>query len=437
MPDVYLDNAATTPVAPEVLEAMLPWLREGGHGNPSCQHRVGQAAKKALDGVRRQFVATFGCGSDEVVFTSGGTESNNLAIKGAALAHMDRGKHIVVGAAEHGSVLYAARWLTRFGFEVTEVPVDDGGQVTPKALEAALRKDTILVSVMHAQNVVGTINRVDELAEVLAGRRIIFHTDAIQSAGKIPSAFPFLGADLMSIAGHKMYGPKGVGALIVRRGLNLEPLLHGVGQERGRRSGTEDVAGIVGLGAAIKLAHATMAEAGERMVALRDAFHLRLADALTGVKQNGDALDRLPNLLHVSFLGVTGAAIAERCPDLILATGPACHDRSAKLPPALAAMRMDPARAAGALRLSLGRHTTLDEVELASEQIVAAVTALRAEAGSSLPASASAPSDLPRCPRCETRTLRLELTGMVPAVVCADHPRCRYEAPLATPVHAA
>jgi cysteine desulfurase len=436
MREIYLDHNATTPLDPEVLEAMLPWLRDR-HGNPSCGHRLGQEARRAIDEVRKQFVSFFGCGSDEVIFTSGGTESNNMAIKGAAWALEKKGRHIVVGASEHPSVLDAARFLGRFGFEVTEVAPDSTGQVSQAALRAALRKDTILVSIMNAQNVVGTINRVDELAEnVLAGRGICFHVDAAHSAGKIPTAFPFFGCDLMTVAGHKMYGPKGVGALIVRRGLNLEPLLHGAGHEKGRRSGTENVAGIVGLGAALKLAQRTMAESGERMVALRDGLHLRLADGLTGVKLNGHPLDRLPNTLHVSFLGVTGKAIAERCPELLIATGPACHDRAADLPPALKSMGMDPLRASGALRLSLGKHTTWDEVERAADLIIAAVEALRA-AAPSLPASANAPSDRPTCPRCEQHPLRLELTGIAPAVVCARHPVCRYEAWLAHPVGAA
>jgi cysteine desulfurase len=429
--DVYLDHAATAPLAPEVLEAMLPWLREG-YGNPLSGHRKGAQAKRAVDEARQKFVGFFGCAADEVVFTAGGTESNNMAIKGAAWALEARGRHIVVGAAEHASILDSARFLARFGFEVTEVPVDATGQVTPDALRACLRKDTILVSIMKAQNVVGTINRIDELAEVIAGRRICFHSDCSQAAGKVPTAFPFLGVDLMTIAAHKMYGPKGVGALIVRRGLELVPLQHGAGHQRGRRSGTENVAGIVGLGAAIDLARAHMAESGERMVALRDGLHLRLADALEGVLLNGHVFDRLPGTLNLSFMGVTGRAIAERLPDLCLSTGPACHDRAADLPPALRAMGMDPLRGAASLRITLGRDNTWDEIDHAADRIIDAVRALRA-AGGALPASASAPSERPQCPRCERRPLRLELTGIAPAVVCEDHPRCRYEAWLAAP----
>lgn len=429
--EVYLDHNATTPLAPEVLDAMMPWLTTG-YGNALTSHRLGQEAKKAIDRARRSFVGFFGCAEDEVVFTSGGTESNNWAIKGAAFALEKKGKHIVIGAAEHPSITDACRFLERFGFTFTEVPCDETGQVHPDALKASLRPDTILVSIMSAQNVVGTINRIDELAEVVRGKSIEFHTDASQSAGKIPTVFPFLGVDLMTIAGHKLYGPKGVGALIVRRGLDLVPLCHGAGHQKGRRSGTENVAGIVGLGAAIDLARARMAEAGERMVALRDALHIRLADALTGVVLNGHPLDRLPNTLNLSFLGVTGKAIAERCPDLLLATGPACHDRAADLPPAMRAMKLDPLRGAASLRLALGRGNTWDEIEHAADRIIEAVTALR-QANGGLTAAALQPSARPRCPRCERHELRLELTGIAPAVVCAEHPGCRYEAYLAAP----
>jgi cysteine desulfurase len=429
--EVYLDSNATTPMAPEVLDAMLPHLR-GKQGNPLCAHRLGAEARAAVDRVRGTFSSYFGCGKDEVVFCSGGTEANNLAIKGAAWALREKGRHIVVGAAEHPCVLDAARFMARFGgFEVTEVPVDATGQVQPDALEAALRKDTVLVSIMHAQNVVGTINRVDELAEVVRGRGIVFHTDSAQTVGKIPTAFPFLGVDMMTVAGHKFYGPKGAGALIVRRGVKLEPLLHGAGHEGGRRSGTENVPGIVGLGAAVTLSRSRMAEAGERMVALRDALHIRLCDALTGVVQNGHPLDRLPNTLNVSFLGCVGKEIAERVPDLLLATGPACHDRAAELPHALKAMGMSPRRGAASLRIALGRETTWEEIEHTAERLIAVVTELRR--GASLAAEAEEPSTPPVCPRCESHPLRLELTGLAPAVVCAEHPGCRYEAWLDAP----
>ncbi len=433
--EIYLDHNATTPLAPEVLEAMLPWLR-GGFGNASCGHRLGREARAAIDGVRRTFSEVLGCARDEVVFTSGGTEANNLAIKGAAWALRDRGRHVLIGGAEHPSVSLAARALEPLGFEVTEVPVDSGGQVTPDALQAALRPDTALVSLMHAQNVVGTVNRMDELAEVLAGRRVTLHVDAAQSVGKIPAAFPFLGADLMTVAAHKLYGPKGVGALMVRRSVALEPLLHGAGHEQGRRSGTENTAGIVGLGAALLLGRSRMVEAGERMVALRDALHVLLAGALPGVVLNGRPLDRLPNTLNLSFLGVSGAALAARVPELLLATGPACHDRSEAPSPTFGAMGLDLERSRSSLRISLGRGNTWDEIQRAADRITEAVRALRAEAGD-LPPGAERPSLRPLCPRCERHELRVETTGIAPAVVCDRHPDCRYEAFLAAPAGAA
>lgn len=436
MAEIYLDHNATTPLAPEVLEAMLPILR-GVHGNPSCGHRMGREARALIDDARRELSEFFGCARAEVVFTGGGTEANNMAIKGAAIARMDRGKHLVVGGAEHQSVVEAARSLERFGFEVTEVPVDGTGQVTPEALQAALRPDTTLVSVMHAQNVVGTVNRIEELAEVLTGRGILFHCDAAQSAGKIPCAFPLLGVDLLTIAGHKLYGPKGVGALLVRRGVELEPLLHGAGHEAGRRSGTENTAAIVGLAAAIRMARGEMAAAGERVVALRDALHLLLAEALPGVVLNGHPFDRLPNTLNLSFLGVNGADIAARVPELLLATGPACHDRdTTTVSPTFRALGLGPERSRSSLRITLGRHTTFAEVEQAAAQLADVVRALRGAAGA-LPPEASAPSQPPGCPRCEgASSLTIARDGIAPRVVCARHPECRAELYLAAPAGA-
>jgi cysteine desulfurase len=371
-----------------------------------------------------------GCARDEVIFTSGGTEANNLAIKGAAWARQDRGSDILVGGAEHPSVCEAARFLTRFGFQVREVPVDSTGQVTARALERALRADTVLVSIMTAQNVVGTINRIEELNEVVSGRGIVFHTDAAQAVGKIPTAFHFLGADLMTIAGHKLYGPKGVGALIARRGLELVPLLHGAGHEAGRRGGTENTAGIVGLGAAILVARKQMIDAGERMVALRDALHLRLRDLLPGVVLNGHGHDRLPNTLNLSFLGVSGKDVAERVPELLLATGPACQDRSEGLSPTFRSMGLTVERSSSSLRISLGRENTWEEIDRAADRLSSAVEALRREVPE-LPPATREPSAGPRCPRCETLELSLDLMGMIPKVVCEKHPECRYEAYLA------
>lgn len=429
MAEIYLDHNSTTPMDPAVVAELEPFLR-AAQANPSCAHRMGQEARKAINEVRTLISETYGCAKDEIVFTSGGTESNNLAIKGAALAYEDRGKHIVVGASEHPCVLDAARSLERWGWEVSLAPVNEYGQVTPSALTDTLREDTALVSIMTAQNVVGTINRIDELAEVVAGRRLVFHTDAAQAVGKIPTSFPFMGADLVTLAAHKFYGPKGVGALIVRRKTKLAPLFHGAGHEQGRRSGTENTFGIVGLGAAVRLARSKMAEAGERMIALRDALHLMLAEALPGVRLNGDPLDRLPNTLNLSFLGTVGADVAAKVPELMLSTGPACHDRMGGLSPTFAAMGLSPERSTSSLRLSLGRHNTWPEMEQAAEQLAAAVKALRAESG--WEPGDQAASDRPICPRCES-PLRLDEGGIAPSVVCSKGPECRYEAWLAAP----
>jgi cysteine desulfurase len=426
---VYLDHNATTPLAAEVREAMEPFLH-ARFGNASCKHALGQDARAAIEEARAVVADFFGCARDEVVFTGGGTEANNLAIKGAALGRRDRGKHLVISSVEHPSVSLSAKFLESLGFEVTVVPASATGQITPDAVAAALRKDTQLVSVVHANNEVGTINRLDEIAAVVRGKRIVFHSDAIQSTTKIPTAWPFLGVDLLSVAAHKIYGPKGVGCLIVGRGVQLEPLLHGAGHEKGRRSGTENTAGIVGFAAALKLARRHMVEAGERMVALRDLLHLRLAESLAGVVLNGALLDRLPNTLNVSFLGVSGAELAARLEGVTIATGPACHDRASAPSPTFQAMGLGPERASSSLRISLGRGTTLADIETVSERLVDAVTALRS--GKSLDAAARKTSEHPRCPRCE-RPLRLETLRTVAAIVCEQHPRCRYEVALSEP----
>ncbi|HZU99639.1 MAG TPA: cysteine desulfurase family protein [Planctomycetota bacterium] len=426
---VYLDHNATTPLAAEVREAMEPF-HHARFGNASCKHALGQDARKAIEEARAVVADFFGCARDEVVFTGGGTEANNLAIKGAALGRRDRGKHLVISSVEHPSVSLSAKFMESLGFEVTVVPASPTGQITPDAVAAALRKDTQLVSVVHANNEVGTINRLDEIAAVVRGKRIVFHSDAIQSTTKIPTAWPFLGVDLLSVAAHKIYGPKGVGCLIVGRGQKLEPLLHGAGHEKGRRSGTENTAGIVGFAAALKLARRHMVEAGERMVALRDLLHLRLAESLPGVVLNGALLDRLPNTLNVSFLGVSGAELAARLEGVTIATGPACHDRASAPSPTFQAMGLGPDRASSSLRISLGRGTTLADIETVSERLVDAVTALRS--GKSLDAAAKKTSEHPRCPRCE-RPLRLETLRTVAAIVCEQHPRCRYEVALSEP----
>jgi cysteine desulfurase len=430
---IYLDHNATTPMAPEVHEAMEPFLG-ARFGNASCKHALGQDARKAIEEARAVVADYFGCARDEVVFTGGGTESNNLAIKGAAFARRERGKHIVMSSVEHPSVSLSVRFMESLGWEVSVVPATATGQITAAAVASCIRKDTQLVSIVHANNEVGTINPLPEIAGVVRGKGIAFHSDAVQSSTKLPTAYPFLGVDLLSVAAHKLYGPKGVGCLIVGRGLALEPLLHGAGHEKGRRSGTENTAGIVGFGAAINLARRSMVDANERMIALRDLLHLRLAESLTGVVLNGALLDRLPNTLNLSFLGVSGAELAARLEGITVATGPACHDRSTAPSATFAAMGLGPERASSSLRLSLGRGTTLVEVERTAEQLVDAVTALRAKA--TLDPAARKVSEHPRCPRCE-RPLRLEAIRSIAAIVCTLHPDCRYEVALVEPASSA
>lgn len=426
---IYLDHNATTPLAAEVREAMEPFFH-GRFGNASCKHALGKDARAAIEESRAVVADYFGCAKDEVVFTGGGTEANNLAIKGAALARRDRGRHLVISGVEHPSVTLSARFLESLGFEVSVAAASPTGQITAEAVASVMRKDTQLVSIVHANNEVGTVNRLDEIAAVVRGKRIAFHSDTIQTAGKIPTAYPFLGVDLLSVAAHKLYGPKGVGCLIVGRGMKLEPLLHGAGHEAGRRSGTENTAGIVGFAAALKLARRHMVEAGERIVALRDLLHLRLAESLGGLVLNGALLDRLPNTLNLSFLGVSGAELAARLEGVTIATGPACHDRSSAPSPTFQAMGLGPERASSSLRISLGRGTTLPEIERVAEDLIDAVSALRA--GKPADSDQKKPSERPRCPRCE-RSLRLEAIRSIAAIVCQAHPACRYEVALSEP----
>ncbi len=315
--------------------------------------------------------ALLGCAPDEVVFTGGGSESDNLALLGVALAHRDRGDHIVTTQIEHPAVLETCRYLERrFGFRVTYLPVDGQGQVDPAAVEAALTPRTLLVSVMHANNETGVLQPVAAIAALARRHGVLVHTDAAQSVGKVPVDVAELGVDLLTVAGHKLYAPKGVGALYVRRGTVLDPLIHGAGHEGGRRAGTENVAGIVGLGAACAVARERLAVDLPRLTALRDRLGAALLAA--GWVLNGHPTARLPNTLNVSLEGAEGEEVLRRAPSVAASTGAACHSGQLEPSAVLLAMGLSRARALGAVRLSLGRWTTEAEVDRAAEALVAA-----------------------------------------------------------------
>lgn len=361
MPPIYLDYNASTPVDTAVAAAMRPLL-EQAFGNPSSGHWASTPAKDALERARGQVAALIGAAPDEIVFTSGGSEANNLAIKGTFFALNRQGAHIITSAIEHPAVLAPCRFLERFGASITHVSVDRTGRVDPDDVRHAITPQTSLISIMHANNEVGTIQPIHEIGAIAREHGIRFHTDAAQSVGKISTKVNELGVDLLSIAGHKLYAPKGVGALYVRGGLELEPLIHGAGHELGRRAGTESALLAVGLGMACVLA-ADLAPM-ERILTLRNRFWQALQDRFgERVVLNGHATNRLPNTLNMSFVGKVGSDILAQLSDVAASTGSACHSGRVELSPVLAAMGVPERIGMGAIRFSLGRTTTSDEID--------------------------------------------------------------------------
>jgi cysteine desulfurase len=365
---IYLDYNASTPIDPAVAAVMRPYL-ELHYGNPSSGHWAASPAKAALDNARGQVAALLDCHSDEIVFTSGGSEANNLALKGVFFALRDKGEHIVTTAIEHPAIITPCRFLERLGARLTYLPVDEMGQVDPDQLRMAITPRTILVSIMHANNEVGTIQPIEECARIAHDHGSLFHTDAAQSVGKVATDVNALGVDLLSVAGHKAYAPKGVGALFARRGVSIEPLIHGADHESGRRAGTESALLAIGLGKACELARdlTTM----ERVRALRDHFWKRLSEEFGDrVIVNGHPTQRLPNTLNVSFLGHVGAEILARLNGVAASTGSACHSGHVELSPVLAAMNVAPTVGMGAIRFSLGRQTRRDEIDTVVGQLI-------------------------------------------------------------------
>ncbi|MFH1672693.1 MAG: cysteine desulfurase family protein [Pseudomonadota bacterium] len=373
---IYLDHNATTPIAPEVAEAMAPYLYRK-FGNPSSGYRLGQEAKEGVEAARGQVAGLLECSAEEVCFTSGGTESNNTVIKGVAHTLREKGTHIITTSIEHPAITNPALFLLNQGYDVTFVPVNGAGVVDPDDVKKSIKDTTILISVMHANNETGTIEPIAEIGKVARESGILFHTDAAQSVGKIGTNVAELNVDFLSLAGHKVYAPKGVGALYIRNGITVEPLIHGSGQERGRRAGTENVPFVVGLGAACALAKEEMEDDFVHIRRLRDRLHERLLFEIPNLVLNGHPDKRLPNTLNVSFPGIEGGALLELLSDVCASTGAACHDRSVKLSHVLAAMNVPVSVGKGAVRLSLGRENTNEEIDQAADAIIAAYKKLR------------------------------------------------------------
>jgi cysteine desulfurase len=374
---IYLDYNATTPIDPAVAEAMLPFLHRH-FGNPSSSHPYGVAARQAIELARRQVAALIGARPEEIVFTSGGSESNNTVIKGVATSSRERGRHIITSTVEHPAVIEPCQALAAEGFDVTYLPVDARGRVDPEDVARAIAPGTILISVMHANNEVGTVQPIAEIAALARGHGIPLHTDAAQSVGKIPVRVDELGVDFLSVAGHKLYAPKGVGALYIRTGRRLPKLVHGAGHEANRRAGTENVLEIVGLGKAAELADARLEEAARHMRALRDRLRSRLEDRLGPLRVNGDPDRGLPNTLSICFTGVDASTLLAEVGDRVAASaGAACHADGVDLSTVLQAMKVPVREAMGTVRFSVGRGTTEREVDEAARIIADAVLRLR------------------------------------------------------------
>jgi len=360
---IYLDYSATTPLAPEVLVAMQPYLTEH-FGNASSIHGFGREAKVALDTAREKIATALGAQPQEIAFTSGGTEAGNMAILGVAQTFAEP-RHIVTSRLEHPCVLNPCRELEKSGWQVTYVEPDATGMISANAVAAAIRPETALISIMHANNEVGTINPIAELAELAEARKILFHTDAVQTFGKLPIEVRKLPVSLLSLSGHKFYGPKGVGALYVRRGVKLQPLVFGGHQERERRAGTENVAGIAGLGKAAELALADQATESERLRALTENFGKRIQEIFPKARMNGNPESRLPAVLNLSFPGFESTALLMSLDlqGIAVSNGSACSSGSVEVSHVLRAMKMPKERAVSALRFSFGKYTTEAEVE--------------------------------------------------------------------------
>lgn len=361
MKPIYLDYNATTPIDPEVAEAMRPYLFEH-FGNPSSSHWYGIQTKKAVDEARRQVADLLHCNPEEVVFTSGGSESNNYAIKGTAFANREKGNHIITSAIEHPAVLEVCKYLAEKGFQITYLPVDEFCLVKPLELQKSITPQTILITIMHANNEVGTIQPIAEIAKIAKEHGIVFHTDAAQSVGKIPARVEELEVDLLTIAGHKLYAPKGIGALYVRGGIRLEKLIHGADHEQDLRAGTENVLEIVGLGQACEIAKRDLEKNMRHMQKMRDLLYAGLRQQWGEIRLNGHPEKRLPNTLSVCFKSIEANTLLAEIESVAASAGAACHSDSVRVSSVLEAMQVDLEYAMGTVRFSTGKMTTEEEV---------------------------------------------------------------------------
>jgi len=376
---IYLDHAATTPTHPEVVKAMLPYFTDV-FGNSSSIYSYGQEAKGAIEEARTKVAELIGARSEEIIFTSGGTEADNHALKGVAYANERNGNHIITTAIEHHAVLEACKFLEGRGFIITYLPVDEYGLVDPQDVKKAITDKTILISVMHASNEVGTIEPISEIGKIAKEAEVYFHTDAVQTVGHIPLNVDDLSVDLLSISGHKFYGPKGIGALYVRKGVKLASLMHGGGQERRRRAGTENVPGIVGLGRAAEIASHEMSKEAERLACLRDKLIKGLEEKIDNIRLNGHPRKRLPNNVDISVDFIEGEAMLLNLDleGICASTGSACSSASLEPSHVLLALGVPPEQAHGSLRFTLGRENTEEDVERVLEALPRIVAKLRA-----------------------------------------------------------
>lgn len=364
---IYLDYNATTPIDPEVYSVMKTYF-ETQFGNPSNTYELGIAAKAAVERAREQVANLIGAKPHEITFTSCGSESNNTVIKGVAYKNAFKGKHIITSVIEHPAIMEPLKYLEKNGFDVSYVPVDSYGAVHIEDIKKAMREDTILVSIMHSNNEVGTLQPIQEIAKLCKERGVLFHTDASQSMGKVPIDVNQLHVDFLTIAGHKLYAPKGIGALYIREGAQLEPLLHGAKQEKGLRAGTENVPYDVALGTAAEIASRHLQE--NTLFQLKEYFYHQLLNAFGDkIHLNGDFKNSLPNTLNISFIGESGSGILNSIPEINASTGSACHSGEKTISPVLAAMGVHPEIAYGAIRFSVGRFTTKDEIDQTVDEL--------------------------------------------------------------------
>ncbi len=379
MKTIYLDHAATTATDPQVIDAMLPYFHEN-YGNPSSIYSISRTTRNAIENARGILANALGADPKEIVFTSGGSESDNFAIKGIAQALKDKGNHIITSQIEHHAVIYTCKYLEKNGYDVTYLPVDNNGIVKLDELEKAIRPDTILITIMHANNEIGAIQPIRQIGKIAKKHGIKFHTDAVQTFGHIPVNVNDLNVDLLSISGHKFYGPKGIGALYIRKGTKLTPLIHGGDQERRRRASTENVPGIVGLGKAIELALSIMENEAKRQTQMRNTFIQTLLEKIPDSRLNGHPVDRLPNNVNISFEGIEGESILLNLDmyGIAASTGSACSSSSLEPSHVLLSIGLTHEFAHGSVRFSLGKHTSQVELDRVAEVLPGIIQKLRA-----------------------------------------------------------